>query len=70
MKTITVYIYDIKWDKDEDDDTELPTEIKHEFEYNEDDDKLLDNISDWLSDEYGYCHDGFNAHKEAKENEN
>ena len=24
-----------------------------------DEDDLLDDISDWLSDEYGFCHDGF-----------
>ena len=22
--------------------------------------ELLDYLSDWLSDEYGFCHDGFN----------
>ena len=24
-----------------------------------DEDDLLDDISDWLSDEVGFCHDGF-----------
>lgn len=28
--------------------------------------KLLDEIADWLTDEYEYCHDGFNV-KEIKE---
>ena len=29
-------------------------------------DDLLDEIADWLTDEYEYCHDGFNV-KEIKE---
>ena len=28
-------------------------------DYEDDEDKLLDDISDWLSDTYGYCHFGF-----------
>lgn len=52
----------IKWDTDGDMELleELPTEVEipdYLITYDEDD--LLDNISDWLSDEYGFCHDAF-----------
>lgn len=53
----------IEWDVTDDDLTkeeqedafaELPTEVEIPDDlYDEDD------ISDWLSDEYGYCHNGF-----------
>lgn len=52
----------IKWDIDlEDDETyeealkdcELPTEVEISYDVDEED------ISDWLSDEYGFCHAGF-----------
>lgn len=58
--TVKVKIFDIEWDMDEDDDTVLPTEIVNEFDYKGDNDELVDNISDWLTDEYNYCHEGFN----------
>ena len=58
--TVKVKIFDIEWDIDEDDDTVLPTEIEAEFDYHGDNDELSDNISDWLTDEYDYCHEGFN----------
>ena len=58
--TIKVKIFDIEWDIDEEDDTVLPTEIEAEFDYHGDNDELSDNISDWLTDEYDYCHEGFN----------
>ena len=58
--TVKVKIYNIEWDIDEDDDTVLPTEIEAEFDYHGDNDELSDNISDWLTDEYDYCHEGFN----------
>ena len=58
--TVKVKIYNIEWDIDEDDDTVLPTEIVNEFDYHGDNDELSDNISDWVSDEYDYCHEGFN----------
>ena len=58
--TVKVKIFDIEWDMDEDDDTVLPTEIVNEFDYKGDNDELGDNISDWLTDEYEYCHNGFN----------
>ena len=57
---INVHIYDIKWDTDGE-TVDLPTEVDHTFnEYNNiTDEDLMDEISDWLSDEYGYCHLGF-----------
>lgn len=58
--TVKVKIYNIEWDMDEDDDAVLPTEIEAEFDYHGDNDELSDNISDWLTDEYDYCHEGFN----------
>ena len=57
--TVKVKIFDIEWDMDEDDDAVLPNEIINEFDYNGDNDELSDNISDWLTDEYDYCHYGF-----------
>ena len=58
--TVKVKIYNIEWDIDEDDDAILPTEIEAEFDYHGDNDELSDNISDLLTDEYDYCHEGFN----------
>lgn len=58
--TVKVKIFDIEWDIDEDDDTVLPTEIVNEFDYNGDNDELCYAITDWLTDEYEYCHEGFN----------
>ena len=38
----------------------LPTEIEiPDYLMTDDEDDLLDDISDWLSDEYGFCHNGF-----------
>ena len=61
-------VYDIKWDTDGY-KTDLPdrVEISEEnllYEHEDknlklDDDELLDRISDYLSDQFGYCHDGF-----------
>lgn len=57
---VTVYIHDIKWDNDDDcDDVQLPDVVEHTFDYNDDIDELEETISDWLSDEYGFCHGGF-----------
>lgn len=58
--TVKVKIFDIEWDIDEDDDIVLPTEIVNEFDYNGDNDELCYAITDWLTDEYEYCHEGFN----------
>lgn len=57
---INVHIYDIKWDTDGE-TVDLPTEVDHTFDgYNDiTDEDLMDEISDWLFDEYGYCHFGF-----------
>lgn len=56
----------IKWDTDGDMKMlkSLPKgiDISDEFDvkdYEDDQDQLLDDISDWLSDTYGYCHFGF-----------
>ncbi len=56
----------IKWDTDGNMKIlkSLPKEIdiSDEFDvkdYEDDEDQLLDDISDWLSDTYGYCHFGF-----------
>lgn len=57
--TVKVKIFDIEWDMDEDDDTVLPDKIVNEFDYKGDNDELCDIISDWLTDEYEYCHNGF-----------
>ena len=69
----------IKWDTDGDMEVfnELPTEmiIPDELEelYKEDREYALEEISDWLSDETGFCHSGFEIEKgitkESVENE-
>lgn len=55
----------IKWDTDGDKELlkTLPKEIdiSNEFDvkdYEDDEEQLLDDISDWLTDTYGYCHFG------------
>ena len=69
----------IKWDTDGDMEVfnELPTEmiIPDELEemYKKDREYALEEISDWLSDETGFCHDGFEVvseiTKESVEND-
>ena len=69
----------IKWDTDGDMEVfdELPTEmiIPNELEelYKKDREYALEEISDWLSDETGFCHDGFEVvseiTKESVEND-
>ena len=56
----------IKWDTDGNMKIlkSLPKEIDitDEFDindYEDDEDQLLDDVSNWLSDTYGYCHVGF-----------
>lgn len=49
----TMYAVDIKWDTD-DEDVDLPDIVKVPDDLTDGED-----ISDWLSDEYGFCHDGF-----------
>lgn len=59
----------IKWDTDGDKEVfnELPTKmiIPEELEtmYKKDREYALEEISDWLSDEAGFCHDGFEIEK-------
>ena len=39
---------------------ELPTEVEiPDYLITDDEDDLLDDVSDWLSDEFGFCHDAF-----------
>jgi hypothetical protein len=61
-------IYRIKWDTDGETykSLGLPTslvidtdELGWEINNPNDEDEIADIVSDWLSDEYGYCHDGF-----------
>lgn len=69
----------IKWDTDGDKNVfnELPTEmtVPNELEemYKKDREYALEEISDWLSDETGFCHSGFEIEKgitkESVENE-
>lgn len=69
----------IKWDTDGDKKVfnELPTEmiVPDELEemYKKDKEFALEEISDWLSDETGFCHGGFEIEreitKESVENE-
>lgn len=60
----------IKWDTDGDMEVfnELPTEmiVPDELEemYKKDKEYALEEISDWLSDETGFCHDGFEIERE------
>lgn len=60
----------IKWDTDGDEEVlnELPMEmiIPEELEemYKKDKEYALEEISDWLSDETGFCHAGFEVMKE------
>ena len=52
----------IKWDVTDGDINvlnELPKEIEIPDYLVTDEDDLLDKVSDWLSDEYGFCHFGF-----------
>ena len=60
----------IKWNTDGNNETlnELPTEIiiPDELEeiYKKDRKYAFEEISDWLSDEIGFCHDGFDIERE------
>ena len=59
----------IKWDTDGDKEVfnELPTEMiapdELEEMYKKDREYALEEISDWLSDETGFCHAGFEIEK-------
>lgn len=62
----------IKWDTDGDTEVcnELPTELiipddlEELYKSKEDREYALEEISDWLSDETGFCHAGFEVEKE------
>lgn len=64
---IDVHIYNIKWDTDGE-EVELPSEVDWAFDGYIDinDEELVDEIEDWLSDEYGYCTEEFQL-RENKE---
>lgn len=55
-----VKVFDIDWDTDGE-DVELPLEIELEIDdkFVNDEDELSEVICDYLSDEYGFCHFGF-----------
>ena len=52
---------------------ELPEEFYNKENYMEDGEfdegAWLDAISDWLSEDYGFCHDGFKISEEEKDQE-
>ena len=58
-------VYNIAWDTDNDPEifAELPQEIilPKEFskEHYKNDTERIEAISNWLSDGYGFCHNGF-----------
>ena len=56
MKCKRVKIWDIDWDTDGEDIPELPKEITLQLPEDKVDE---DEISDYLSDTYGFCHNGF-----------
>ena len=63
----TVHFSDVLWDYDDEDVVlYLPTDITVEIDIPECD-SISDFLSDWLSEEYGYCHEGFSF---TIENEN
>lgn len=69
QKGILIRVFDIKWDTTEDGErveVSLPNDIiiDHDFDSLGDDgeldmDSLLDEVSDYLSDTYGFLHEGF-----------
>lgn len=52
------HIFNIEWDTDGDDDAELPDSLDVFVPTDADD--VEDYISNWLSNTYGFCHNGFN----------
>lgn len=58
-KDVKFRVYNIDWDTDGE-DVDLPNEIEVNVPAEVVDyDDVNDYISDWLSDEYGFCHNGF-----------
>lgn len=72
---LKIRVTDIDWDTEEngeEDDFSLPKEIFIDDHFKMDDyideetkeidtDQLLDDVSDYISDLYGFCHGGFHA---------
>lgn len=58
-------ITDIDWDVDNEEDFDnLPTEVAVEVDDTmvddiDDDDEIIAYVSEYLSDTYGFCHNGF-----------
>lgn len=60
MRGITIRVSNIQWDVDEDDDPDLPFEEVIRTNANlEDEDDVEEFVSNFLSENYGYCHKGF-----------
>lgn len=66
MEKKTFNVYDIQWDTDGDKEllAELPSTMEIEIteddvDYLDDTDEIESYIEDYLSDEVGYCHFGF-----------
>ena len=55
---VTVKVSDVEWDTD-DEEVDLPKEFTLTVDHYDDTD-LDDEVSDAISDEYGFCHFGFN----------
>ena len=60
-----IIVSNIKWDTDGE-DVDLPKKVVIKVTIDnadllEDIDGYADNLSDYLSDTYGYCHEGFNV---------
>ena len=49
-------------------EADIPAEIAEDPEYVGDREGLVEHISDWLSDEYGYCHEGFGLDTDIPDN--
>lgn len=72
MKKEKCIVTDIKWDTDDDKElfdslpqkVVLPVSLSKTMDQ-KDEDGYLDNISDWLSDTYGFCNNGFNIRKKS-----
>lgn len=67
LKAEQYNIVNIKWDTDGDEElfASLPQKIDLPLQFATvaEDEDYLDEISDWLSDEYGYCNNGFSVQK-------
>jgi len=73
MKEITIKVNDIEWDTDGDNSVELPKsmsftatyedlDIDAEYDIQEDyEDVIGEYVSDKISDETGFCHNGFST---------